>query len=69
MSKDALLGILAAISIGYCGWLGMQVVSIKTNVSVVAHQTEQMWNEFLQRRTGLDHEPISNDTASIEAPR
>ncbi len=69
MSKDALLGTLTAIALGYCGWLGVQVVSIKSDVSVVAHQTEQMWNEYIQRRTGLDHKPISNDTANNQTSR
>ena len=67
MSKDTLFGVLTAIALGYCGWLGVQVVSIKSEVSVVAHQTDQMWNEFIQRRVGLGLKPISNDTASIEA--
>jgi len=47
----------------------VQVVSIKSDVSVVAHQTEQMWNEYIQRRTGLDHKPISNDTANNQTSR
>tara|TARA_R110000796_G_scaffold62831_1_gene144949 strand:- start:452 stop:643 length:192 start_codon:yes stop_codon:yes gene_type:complete len=47
MTKERLIEVLFVISIAYFGWLGVQVVSIKSELSVVAHQTEQMWGKYL----------------------
>ncbi len=60
MSKARLSELLAVIALGYCGWLGTQVVSIRAEVSVVAHQTEALWKDFVIRSMNVEHRPNSN---------
>lgn len=47
MTKERLMEVLCVICLGYFGWLGVQVIDIKSDLSIVAHRTEQMWEKYI----------------------
>ena len=60
MTKERLIEVLFVICLGYFGWLGVQVIDIKSDLSIVAHRTEQMWGKY------IDDIKVSNLTTSVE---
>jgi|GEM_PF-6657707 len=60
MTKERLMEVLCVICLGYFGWLGVQVIDIKSDLSIVAHRTEQMWGKY------IDDIKVSNLTTSVE---
>ena len=60
MTKQRLIEVLCVISLGYFGWLGVQVVDIKSDLSSIAHKTEQLWENY------VDNLALSNVATDIK---
>ena len=74
MTRKRLLDVVCIAAVGYFGWLGIQVVNIKTEVTVSSVQLKKntqmlvpLWEDLVIRRSSVDTKQGLDEQANFQA--
>ena len=74
MTRNRLVDVVCIVAVSYFGWLGLQVVNIKTEVTVSSVQLKKntqmlvpLWEDLVIRRSSVDTKQGLDEQANLQA--